>query len=178
MKTLLTAILGVLLAGAGALADTQPEAQPAQASSVAESQVSALKSQVEKPQTGNSRSDRPAALAGLADTSREEPVISSSAYSMIKGLMLCLGILFVGVHFMKRMTPHRPGARGQRRLAVVERLPISSRSAIVLLEVDGKPVLASVGSEQVQFFAAGQAAAGFSESLEGLCARDLEVSAT
>ena len=70
------------------------------------------------------------------------------AFSMAKGLLLVLGVFFIGVYFFKRF--NGVTATGQkRRMRVLERIPISSKAALVLVEVGGQEVLVSVGSDRV-----------------------------
>lgn len=73
----------------------------------------------------------------------------SSALRMVGGLFLCLGLLGAGVHVYKRCVLPR-SLSSQRRMQVVERLQLSSKSALLLVKLDGKEFVMSTGSESAR----------------------------
>lgn len=68
----------------------------------------------------------------------------------LQGLGLCLGIFFVGLFFLKRYGFIQRQTHS-KRLKVLERLPISAKASVVLVDCDGKKMLLGVGSEKVSF---------------------------
>jgi flagellar biogenesis protein FliO len=112
----------------------------------------------------------------------ERPPVASR---MFQGLALCLGVFFIGSWVVKRYGP-QAGTATNRRIRVVERTTLTPKTALCLIEVDGKQVLLATGSDLVQVLmkdgvvseqGADQATKGFDESLEVLCAEELKLSA-
>lgn len=64
---------------------------------------------------------------------------------MVVSLVIVLGMMFAVYFWLKRRGGMPGGA--QRRVRVVERLPIDARRSILLLQVDGKELLVGVGSD-------------------------------
>lgn len=67
---------------------------------------------------------------------------------MIGGLAICLILILVGVAVLKRFNKY-VGVSAERRLKIKERLPISNKTSLVLIELNGKEVLIAVGSDSV-----------------------------
>jgi flagellar biogenesis protein FliO len=65
---------------------------------------------------------------------------------MVGGLFLCLGLLGAGVHVYKKYVLPR-SLSSHRRMQVVERLQLSTKSALVLVKLDGKEFVMTTGSE-------------------------------
>jgi flagellar biogenesis protein FliO len=65
---------------------------------------------------------------------------------LVMGLAACLGSFFIGVHLFKRFQSN-PRLGGERRMRVVERLPISQKSSLLLVTIDGREYLVGAGSE-------------------------------
>jgi len=63
-----------------------------------------------------------------------------------QGLAICLGVFFIGIYGYKKLYPGRV-VGGKSRMKVIERLSLSSRSAVILVEVDGAEIVLGVGSE-------------------------------
>lgn len=77
-----------------------------------------------------------------------EPQQQPGIWNALKGLGLCLSLFFLGLYFFKRFrAPDR--AVSTERIRVIERRMISQRTAVSLLEVDGRTILVSSGSESV-----------------------------
>jgi flagellar biogenesis protein FliO len=74
--------------------------------------------------------------------------VGGTALKMFTALGVTIGALLIGLHLYRRFTGTPAPARA-RRLRVVERLPISGKTAIVLVEFDGRPMILSVGGETV-----------------------------
>jgi flagellar biogenesis protein FliO len=119
----------------------------------------------------------------LTDIDRpEEP---AAAGRMFQGLALCLGVFFIGSWIARRFGG---GAKmvGERRIKILERAALTQKSAICLVEVDGRQVLLSTGSDPVQVLMQSEGASmtpthqeekGFDQSMEVLCAEELKLSA-
>ena len=76
---------------------------------------------------------------------------SGAIVMMLQGLAFCVGIFLIGSWIFKRYAPRRFVASASgRRMKIVERLAVTSRSSIALIEVDGREVLVSLGSESTQ----------------------------
>ena len=73
----------------------------------------------------------------------------SSALRMVGGLFLCFGLLGAGVHVYKKYVLPR-SLSSQRRMQVVERLQLSSKSALLLVKLDGKEFVMTTGSESAR----------------------------
>ena len=99
-----------------------------------------------EPQVAPKR-DLQAAVASLRQSPQPEPEVSP--WPLAKGLALCLAVFCIIVYLLKRLNPHSVHS-GKRRLAVLERLPLSPKSSLVLIQVDGRTRVLAVGSEQVQ----------------------------
>lgn len=105
---------------------------------------------------------------------REDPV-AGSGMSVLRGLGLCLAVFLIGVALYKRVGKGQ-GAGGGRRLRIVERLPLTQRTALVMAEVDGARVLLSVGTERVNVLPldhAGRASEQFPVMLDQICEADV-----
>ena len=77
---------------------------------------------------------------------RDEP--SHGVTRMLQGLAAALAVLFIGVYFVKRKERTR-GVSSSRRLQVLERLALTPKHAMVLIECDGQPFLVGCGQERV-----------------------------
>lgn len=96
---------------------------------------------------GYAVAEDPAAGAWGAGPVGVEPFnAQSSVLRMVGGLFLCLGFLGLGVHLYKRYVLPRT-LSDKKRMQVVERLPISPKSTLLLVTLDGKEFLLSTGSE-------------------------------
>lgn len=83
----------------------------------------------------------------VASTEAEQP--SESLLSrMLQGLMLCLGVFFIGTAVAKRFRKS-PGGIGEKQMKILERLPLTAKSSLIYIEVNGCRYLVSCGSEQV-----------------------------
>lgn len=118
------------------------------------------------------------AAAGLSGwRTKPETNVAESGSRMAQGLGLCLALLFGGAHLYKRFGGPRAGG-SPRRLRVVERLPLSAKTSLLLVECDGSPVLCSVGPDRVTVVKGEPpAAAGFDDSLEAACRQEFKYTA-
>ena len=90
--------------------------------------------------------DLQSAVAALRQSPQPEPEINP--WPMAKGLALCLGVFCVIVYLLKRLNPHAIHS-GKRRMTLLERLPLTPKSALLMVQVDGRTRLIAIGSEQV-----------------------------
>ena len=109
------------------------------------------------------RTDEPSSLAGAGG-------------GMVKSLLLCIGIFLVGAALYKKFAI-KGGAVSGRRIRVIERSPLSSRTFLSLVEVDGKTILLSCGPDRVSFAQATIPTASvkqtedFEKALKAVCER-------
>ena len=66
---------------------------------------------------------------------------------MVVSLVIVLGMMYAVYCWLKRRGT-MPGAT-QKRLRVIERLPIDTRRSILLLQIDGEDILVGVGSDTI-----------------------------
>lgn len=67
--------------------------------------------------------------------------------TMTKGLGLCLGVLFIGLHLLKRTRAILPSS--SQAIMVVSRAPLTNKTSIALVECNGRQFLCGVGTEPV-----------------------------
>lgn len=93
----------------------------------------------------------------------------SSVLRMVGGLFLCFGVLGFGIHVYKRHVLPRT-LSSARRLQVIERIPLSQKSALVLVKLDGKEFLMSTGAESSRLVPLSQRQEDlFDETLANAC---------
>lgn len=92
---------------------------------------------------------RKATGAGKLAESEFTPDKSSIAVRMIQGLMLCIGMLLVGAWAYKKFSKKSGVGGSSKRLRVIDRIPITAKSSVALVSVDGKEVLVALGSEHI-----------------------------
>jgi len=84
----------------------------------------------------------------VAPSAVEEPLISTFGSKIILGLGLCMIVLLGGVAVARRCG--LVDARSTRRtMKVIERLPLSAKSSLCVVEIEGKNIILAVGSERV-----------------------------
>lgn len=93
--------------------------------------------------------DKNAELTEDSTEDESEPTPLSTFGSMLKGLGLTLGVFFVGLGIWKRFSGVEI-RKGESLLKVIERTPLTSKTSLAVVEFQGKQVLVSVGSENVQ----------------------------
>ncbi len=89
----------------------------------------------------------------LSDWRASTPVQQTpenSLWKMAKGLGLCLATFCLVIFALKR---HRrfSGVTGTQRMRLIERMPLSSKNSLALVEVDGRSLLVSVSAESVTY---------------------------
>lgn len=80
----------------------------------------------------------------------DAPTLEESGTKMIQGLAVCGFVLCVGVWGYKRYILKAPTVIS-RKMKIIERMPLSPRSTLVLIEVEGKKKLVAMGSDPVSF---------------------------
>lgn len=85
---------------------------------------------------------------GIPAASEVSPV--SALGNALKGLGICIGTLLVGVWAVKKF---KIGSKvlPSRRMRVIERLPLTQKSSLLLLEIDGTKTLVGVGPDRISF---------------------------
>lgn len=81
-------------------------------------------------------------------SSAQEVSLGGTAFKMFTALGLTIGVLLIGVHFYRRYSG-APTVVRARRIRIVERVSISAKTALVLVEFDGRPMILSVGADNV-----------------------------
>ena len=93
----------------------------------------------------------------------------NSALRMIGGLFLCFGLLGAGVHLYRRYVIPR-AMSDKRRLQIVERLPLSAKSSLLLVKLDGKEFMLSTGPEAARLISPPRHSEDlFDETLNNAC---------
>ncbi len=77
---------------------------------------------------------------------RPDPV--SSWPKMVQGLLLCLGLFSVFVYFMKKGKGLSP-SQSSSRMRIVERMAISSKASVALIEVDDQQLLVALSGDRI-----------------------------
>jgi len=72
----------------------------------------------------------------------------STFLTMAQGLAVCLAVLAGGVYAYRRIHP-QAAITTKRRMRVRERLPLTSKAQLLLVEIDGREVVVAVGSDHV-----------------------------
>lgn len=101
---------------------------------------SALAQAAENSDAGQPAAEVPAVTAGT----------ESPGLKVIQALALCIGVLLIGAWFFRRFWGSGVQYAG-RRLKIREKLSISPRTSLVLVEMDGRPLVLALGSEKVTF---------------------------
>jgi flagellar biogenesis protein FliO len=70
---------------------------------------------------------------------------------MLQGLGLCVGVLLIGLFFVKRFNPNIIKA-STKNLRLLEKISISAKSSLVLAELDGKKFIVAVGGDNLAFY--------------------------
>ncbi|MDC0358692.1 flagellar biosynthetic protein FliO [Oligoflexia bacterium] len=119
-----------------------------------------------------------------SDTS--QPQFKGSGFRMLQGLAICVGVFLVGVYFIKRFGKQK-NYYPDKHLNILERMPLTQKTALLLVEVNGENVLLSVGSDRVNFLKTQDAVAKveskeqvkdkFDKSLDVICKEELKLSA-
>lgn len=110
------------------------------------------------------------------------PTLESGS-KVLKALALCVGLFLIGSYLYRRMNGI-PLKEGNQLLQVVERVPLSQKTSLLLVEVDGRRTLAAIGPDPVTLLDISKNEAvpqdeqkQFNSSLELACIDDLSASA-
>ncbi|MBX7139240.1 MAG: flagellar biosynthetic protein FliO [Oligoflexia bacterium] len=86
----------------------------------------------------------------LTQLRSEKQEVSLSAIKMIQALGLCIGVFLIATFLVRKYGPKNLMPTG-RRLRVREKLPVTSKTSLMLIEVDERPFLVAVGPDHVAF---------------------------
>ncbi len=75
--------------------------------------------------------------------------MGGSFLRMIGGTLFCLGMFGAGVYVYKKYLG-QPMAGSKRRLKVIERLTVAPKTNLLLVSLDGRELLISVGPDQAR----------------------------
>lgn len=113
-------------------------------------------------------------------TAPQEGSLRSSAWKLTQGFALCAAVLMVMIYLLRRFG-RATGRGGVSRMKIEERMMLTSKTALLLMKVDGRSFLAAVGPEQVNFhehiFEDGVCSDGIDSNSELLCVNDLKLTA-
>ena len=70
--------------------------------------------------------------------------------TLVKGLGLVLGTLFLGLGIYRRYFTKYSGIGSSPRMRIKERLALNGKSTLVLVEIDGRELLISTGAESTR----------------------------
>ncbi len=102
---------------------------------------------------------------------------SGIGLKMFQGLAFALGLLFIGLYFVKKLNPRAVGG-AERKIKIVERTPVTPKTSLILAEVEGKKVFLAVGPDRVSFHSLdSESGINFGESLESICRDETKHSA-
>lgn len=90
--------------------------------------------------------------AKVIDPSIDAP----SGMRVVQGLFICAAVFFIGIHLYRKYVLREQGAITKRQIKVIERTAITPKTALVLVEFEGKKLILAVGSEQVSNIALNQ----------------------
>ncbi len=112
--------------------------------------------------------------------SETETSVAGAGMRMIQALALCVGALLVGLHLFKKYNKTAGRAPSGRKMRVIERIAVSAKTSLVMLDVEGRTVVISVGPDhvsQVQTEATASRADDYSDPMEVLCREDFKATA-
>jgi flagellar biogenesis protein FliO len=72
--------------------------------------------------------------------------MTGSMIRMLGGFLFCLGLFGAGIHVYKRYFMQSCG-KVERRLKILERLPVSAKNSLLLVELDGRELLLATGPD-------------------------------
>lgn len=137
MKFLVVAVLGILL--------SSPCVQAEQPTQVVEG---GIEQKLERARRLVSEREDSKIRDEHSNVSVDSAPQAPSVLRMLEALGLCVGFFLVGAHFLKRING-KHGIGSSKRMRILERLPVSPKTTMVLAQVDGKTILLSVGAERV-----------------------------
>lgn len=140
MKGLVALAFALAFAARGASADV-PEVDATSAAKL--EQVRAITAE-----RATIRSEDSSQENGGGWSSAQEVSLGGTAFKMFSALGLTVGVLLIGVYFYRRYSG-APAVVRARRIRIVERVSISAKTALVLVEFDGRPMILSVGADNV-----------------------------
>lgn len=97
-------------------------------------------------QGGPPKRDFQAIVASLKDSPKVEAV--SAPVGMLQGLTLCLGVFFIGLYIFKKFYARTGITNTPRRMRIKERLSVGPKTALLVVEIDGREFLVGCGAEQ------------------------------
>jgi len=73
-------------------------------------------------------------------------------FVIFKGLVLCIGLFLIGVAGYQKFYNKTGSAKGGKRcLQILEKMPLSPKTTLLLVECDGEKLLLTLGNERVTF---------------------------
>ena len=91
--------------------------------------------------------------AAQAETKiKDETPLTSNSLRMFSGLALCVGLFLIGAWFFRRASG-RGNTVNLKSMRIIERMSVTSKTSLLLIEVEGRRVMVSAGPDKVSFFA-------------------------
>ena len=85
-----------------------------------------------------------------------------------KGIAICVAILFLILYLIKKLPGANISNQNKKRIKIVERVFINSKSSILLIDFDGEDILCGVTPENITFFKKESKKISFEESMDSL----------
>ncbi len=79
---------------------------------------------------------------------KKEISMKEVAKRMVQGLAICLGVMFLVLAVIKRTK--KGVIKTKSHCKIIEKMPLTAKSTLILVEINGKQHAITVGSEQVQ----------------------------
>ena len=108
-----------------------------------------------------------------------QPGVESPGLKLFWALGLCIGVLLIGAYFARR---YLPGAsvKHTRRLRIVDKLALTSKTSLLIVDVEGQKLLMTVGADRVTYVDQGQVLPPdeiYDRELGLVCKDDMKLSA-
>jgi flagellar biogenesis protein FliO len=94
---------------------------------------------------GQAWAEGTAAASTLAGS--EQFDMESSLLRMVGGLLFCLGLFAGGVQLYRRFCLGVSGGATQRRLRIIERVPLTQKGSLLLVALDGREFVLATGPD-------------------------------
>lgn len=125
----------------------------------------------EQSKAGSSESFSPSPVS--LDWRTKDEANFSSFGSAAKGLGFCIAVLLIGLGIAKKFGRTLPPAK--RRCKILERTNLTGKTALFVIEYEGKKLLCAAGPDRVSVLSGDKE--NFTDSLELACVEELKISA-
>ncbi len=135
-----------------------------------------------KAETNNSFDSEKLARARAIIAEKDQAVthdldtgVTTTGIKILQALALCVGIFLVGSFVAKKLTS-RPNKNGSsREIQIIERLNISPKLALLLVEINGNRFLVGQGAESISISKIGEGITTENyQTVQDECAREMQ----